>query len=144
MPPFDSDDAAPLTDAEAFAERRQRFQGRTGIYERGDYAAAVGLLLELTRLHSETGSASRAAQVLLNAYNGSRFPFDPGELYYLDPDLRTAAFALMWGRISTGREPHEFLNTPKAPTRGSEIFEALAEDYPRQFRRIPLEEREDR
>ncbi|GHG36473.1 DUF7673 family protein [Paracoccus aerius] len=143
MPPFDLDDAAPLTDAEVFAQKRARFQGRTGIYERGDYAAAVGLLLALTRLHSGTGSASRAAQVLLNAYNGSRFPYDPGELYYLDPDLRTAAFALMWGRIVTGRGPHEFLNTPEAPTRGSEIFEGLAEDYPRQFKRIPPEECEE-
>jgi len=130
----DADLAAHNTRHEAFRKERERFQGRPDAFEPNDYPDAVCILLELTRLHHGTGGAVRAAQVLLNAYNGTRFPFDPSDLGYLDPDLRTAAFAVMHGRVVTGLEPHEFFRTKANPNRGNEIFEDLARDYPPRFK----------
>ena len=122
--------AAHIARQNAFQKARERFQGRTDPFEPGDYPEAVCVLLELTRIHHGTGGAVRAAQVLLNAYNSTRFPFDPSELGYLDPDLQAAAFAVMWGRIATSLEPHEFFKE------GGKIFEALADEYPPRFQEV--------
>lgn len=126
-----ADLAAHAARHKSFATERERFQNREDIFEFKDYPDAVCVLLELTRLHHGTGGAVRAAQVLLNAYNGTRFPFDPSDLGYLDPDLRTAALAVMWGRLISGIEPHDFFKE------GGKIFEALANEYPPRFQEVP-------
>jgi hypothetical protein len=118
---------------EAFNKKRERFQGLDDIFKPEDYPEAVCVLLELTRLHNGTGGAVRAAAVLLNAYNGTCFPCDPSDLGYLDPDLRTAALAVIWGRLNTGIEPHEFFEE------GGKTFQALAEEYPPRFQKAPRE-----
>lgn len=131
--PKDAALAAHNARVEAFEKKREHFRGLDDIFKPEDYPEAVCVLLELTRLHKGTGGAVRAAEVLLNAYNGTCFACDPSDLGYLDGDLRAAALAVIWGRVITGIEPHEFFEE------GGKIFQALAEEYPPRFQKAPWE-----
>ncbi|GAB6051291.1 hypothetical protein JCM17960_01110 [Magnetospira thiophila] len=86
------------------------------------YSSAVSTLLPLALYH-DCGGAKAAAKILLNAYNIFEWTMSTDDIMSLHDQYREAAYAVIFWRCESLREPHEVIPD------GDKLFRQLAREW---------------